>query len=219
MSIHNKKMSNLVANVNYETMMNLWSSLLTYVQDEKNMGDIFKVTNRSVLLVIAPMILFPLSRFTNFVLRSKTVLLTLSLIYTFLIAVVMMNSSTKIDFSSFDSVASGFGRKSFVLVGWIHYLVTDPLVGTLIYYDALSRGIPHLITGPIIFLTLMLCPAGLALYLFLRLILCRVWFEWFQVPSEEVTQNTGFFAIWFGSSQFWRNLFCMSAKSSKKKDE
>ena len=60
-----------------------------------------------------------------------------------------------------------------VLGGWIHYLVFDLFVGAWITRDAKRQGINHWLIVPLLFATLMAGPAGLMLYLLLRLALRR----------------------------------------------
>ncbi|EFC40392.1 predicted protein [Naegleria gruberi] len=184
-----------------------------YLSSNENLSMIFKFANRFPLLIVLPMILLPNTRLTNFLLRSKVVMAVLSLVYSAIIITAMMTSPKPIDFFSFDSVAEAFTNKVMVLGGWVHYLVTDPIVCTLIYYDSLARGIPHIITAALVFLTLMLCPLGLVLYLFLRVVLCHVWFEWF-LSNENNT--AGFIETWFGTKQFWRRFFFQSEDKTVK---
>ena len=66
-----------------------------------------------------------------------------------------------------------FTSPTAVLGGWIHYLVFDLFVGAWIVRDARRESINHWLTVPLLFITLMAGPAGLMLYLLLRLALRR----------------------------------------------
>ena len=66
------------------------------------------------------------------------------------------------------------GSPALALVCWIHYLVFDLFVGAWIVRDAARRGVAHLAVVPCLLLTLMVGPAGLLLYLVLRLAFRRV---------------------------------------------
>jgi hypothetical protein len=55
-----------------------------------------------------------------------------------------------------------------LLGGWIHYLVFDLFIGAWIVRDARRLGINHWLTLPCLLATLMAGPAGLLLYLLLR---------------------------------------------------
>jgi hypothetical protein len=76
-------------------------------------------------------------------------------------------------FGSLEGVMILFQSPTAVLGGWIHYLVFDLFIGAWIVRDAKRHGINHLFTLPILFATLMAGPAGLLLYLLLRLAMRR----------------------------------------------
>jgi uncharacterized membrane protein YraQ (UPF0718 family) len=76
-------------------------------------------------------------------------------------------------FSSLEGVMILFQSPTAVFGGWIHYLVFDLFIGAWIVRDAKRQGINHWFTLPILFATLMAGPAGLLLYLLLRLALKR----------------------------------------------
>lgn len=71
-------------------------------------------------------------------------------------------------FSSLGGVINLFKSPRIVLAGWIHYLAFDLMVGLFIVTDAARVGIPHWWCLPALFLTLMFGPAGLLLYLAMR---------------------------------------------------
>ena len=72
-------------------------------------------------------------------------------------------------FGSLEGVMLLFQSPMAVLGGWIHYLVFDLFIGAWIVRDARRQGINHWLTVPLLFVTLMAGPAGLMLYLLLRL--------------------------------------------------
>ncbi|MFT4519314.1 MAG: hypothetical protein ACI9JM_001710 [Halioglobus sp.] len=76
-------------------------------------------------------------------------------------------------FGSLQGVMLLFQSPTAVLGGWIHYLVFDLFIGAWIVRDAKRQGINHWMTVPLLFITLMAGPAGLMLYLLLRLALKR----------------------------------------------
>jgi hypothetical protein len=76
-------------------------------------------------------------------------------------------------FGSLQGVMLLFQSPTAVLGGWIHYLVFDLFIGAWIVRDAKRQGINHWLTVPFLFMTLMAGPAGLMLYLMLRLVLKR----------------------------------------------
>lgn len=74
-------------------------------------------------------------------------------------------------FFSMGGVLKLFEHPRAVLVGWVHFLAFDLVIGLGILLDASSQGFEHLWILPSLFLTLMLGPAGLLSYLGLRLFL------------------------------------------------
>ena len=77
----------------------------------------------------------------------------------------------KIDFFSLDGVIRMFTQPRAVLVGWIHYLAFDLMVGLYIVMDAQRVGIAHWWLLPALFLTLMFGPVGLLVYLVMRFLM------------------------------------------------
>jgi hypothetical protein len=72
---------------------------------------------------------------------------------------------------SLPGVMKLFSMPLAAFVGWVHYLVFDLFVGAWQARDARRHGIPHALLLPCLALTLMLGPAGLLLYLLVRLAL------------------------------------------------
>lgn len=72
------------------------------------------------------------------------------------------------EFSTLDGVLALFSQKEAVLVGWLHYLAFDLLVGTWEYADSKKSGIPHLLLVPCLVFTLMAGPVGFLMYLGVR---------------------------------------------------
>ncbi len=76
----------------------------------------------------------------------------------------------------FDSLANVkllFTNDEAVLAGWIHYLVFDLFVGMWICQDAAKTGINRWFLLPCLLLTFMMGPAGLLLYIIIRVIYLR----------------------------------------------
>lgn len=76
-------------------------------------------------------------------------------------------------FQSIEGVRSLFASDSALTAGWLHYLAFDLFVGTWIAKDSVERRIHPLLVLPCLALTLLAGPAGLLLYLLLRLLLSR----------------------------------------------
>lgn len=67
-------------------------------------------------------------------------------------------------FSTLSEVALLFSDPWLLLAGWVHYLAFDLLIGVWEVTDARTRGIPHLLVVPCLFVTFMFGPAGWLLY-------------------------------------------------------
>ena len=72
-------------------------------------------------------------------------------------------------FSSIEQVRALFSIDSSLTAGWLHYLAFDLFVGTWIAREAVKAGIPGLLVVPCLILTLLFGPAGLLLFLIIRL--------------------------------------------------
>ncbi len=122
-----------------------------------------------VLLVASP---FWMS-FDKFVIG---IIITLfAIVYAWLIA----QSFTTGDFEKFGSlngVMELFTNRTAVTAGWVHYLAFDLLTGTWIKKNSIKYNISHWLLIPCLFLTFMLGPVGLLLYLLIRTIKAKRYF-------------------------------------------
>lgn len=77
------------------------------------------------------------------------------------------------NFGSIAGVRAFFSNDSALAAGWLHYLAFDLFVGTWIARTAVTDRIWGLLVIPCLFMTLMLGPMGLLLFLILRLAFAR----------------------------------------------
>ena len=114
-----------------------------------------------VLLIISPF----WSSFDKFLIG---IIITLfAIVYAWLIFQVFTPGDFE-KFSSLNGVMELFTDKTAVTAGWVHYLAFDLLTGIWIKKNAQKYNIHHLILVPCLFLTFMLGPIGLLLYLLVR---------------------------------------------------
>ena len=73
------------------------------------------------------------------------------------------------DFGSLPEIRRLFANDAALAAGWLHYLAFDMVVGTWVARDGTARGIPALLLLPCLVLTFLFGPAGLLLYLLVRL--------------------------------------------------
>lgn len=71
-------------------------------------------------------------------------------------------------FGSIGEVRGLFADDSALAAGWLHYLAFDLFIGAWIARDGIGRGIAPLLLLPCLPLTFLFGPAGLLLYLVLR---------------------------------------------------
>ena len=76
-------------------------------------------------------------------------------------------------FGSIAQVRALFADDGALAAGWLHYLAFDLFVGAWIARDGAARGAPALLVLLCLPLTFLFGPAGLLLYLALRLVLRR----------------------------------------------
>jgi len=72
------------------------------------------------------------------------------------------------DFASLSGVVKMFSNRRAALSGWLHYLAFDLLIGLFIVLDSQQHDISHFFVLPILFLALMIGPAGLVTYFIFR---------------------------------------------------
>jgi len=136
----------------------------------------FSIVNTGILPFWLLLAVFPFARATRVLVHAAWLPLLLAAIYAAYIIVAMTGpSNEEAGFSSLAAVMAIFANPTGALVGWVHYLVFDLFIGAWQVRDAQRRGIPHFAVIPCLFLTLMLGPVGLALYLLLRGFWKRAW--------------------------------------------
>jgi len=81
-------------------------------------------------------------------------------------------------------VVSLLGSPAGASIAWVHFLAFDLFVGRWIYLDSQERRVSAWLMAPVLFLTLMLGPAGLLLYLVVRFVAVS------PVPAKALLQST-----------------------------
>ena len=95
------------------------------------------------------------------------VITLLCIVYVWLI-ITHFNFADAAKFGSLDGVMEIFTDKYTVTAGWVHYLAFDLLTGIWIKKNSLKYNISHWVIIPCLFVTSMLGPVGLLLYLLVR---------------------------------------------------
>lgn len=116
----------------------------------------------------ALMILLPKWSWTTRIMRSPLIVLPIVAIYAALIVPDFGDVWASVSNPTLDGVAELLGAPAGAAAGWAHMIAFDLFVGRWSYLDSRKRGIPVLLMAPILFLTIMLGPLGLAAYLAVR---------------------------------------------------
>lgn len=98
-----------------------------------------------------------------------------AIIYTYYIAANLSAIDMK-SFGSLAGVTALFTNPLAVLIGWVHYLAFDLMVGVWIKRNSLKYGISHWLIVPCLLLTFMFGPIGLLVYLLIRFIKTKEYF-------------------------------------------
>jgi len=97
--------------------------------------------------------------------------LLLTLLYLFLL--LQAKPAEGAGFRTLAQVSRLFASPEALLAGWVHYLAFDLFIGAWESRDAVRLGLSRWMVAPCLVLTFLLGPAGLLLYLLLRLALRR----------------------------------------------
>lgn len=127
---------------------------------------LFKALNYIVLLPWFLLIFLPQWKGTQWMIEWKLPIVFLAIVYTWLLLADfwMGPQGSGIDFTSLQSIQAAFGRQEVMLIGWVHYLAFDLLVGMWESVDAQKNRLPHVLLIPCLILTLLYGPMGFVLY-------------------------------------------------------
>ena len=128
-------------------------------------------------LVAAPfwamMILLPRWSGTARIIASPWIVAPPVLIYAALVLPALGDVLPAVASPTLESVRGLLGTDTGAAAGWAHFIAFDLFVGRWIWLDSRRRAVPALVMAPVLLLTIMLGPLGLAVYLLLR----RRWSE------------------------------------------
>jgi hypothetical protein len=131
-------------------------------------GFLFSLT----FLVAAPfwalMILLPGWSWTRRIITSPLIVLPVVLIYAVLVIPAFGEVLPAVANPTLGGVRELLGSANGAAAGWAHMIAFDLFVGRWIWLDARDRGVPHLVLAPVLVLTILLGPLGLAGYLAVR---------------------------------------------------
>jgi hypothetical protein len=133
------------------------------------MATLLSLSNFFVLPFWFLMIFLPYWRWTRWVMQVPWMVALLALLYALLALPQIAVLAPVLLRPSLTGIATLLGTPDGATIGWVHFLAFDLFVGRWIYFDSRERGISAWLSGPLLFLTLMLGPLGLLCYFLLRL--------------------------------------------------
>jgi hypothetical protein len=128
----------------------------------------YMLANATATAAWLPLLLAPRSRFTRAFTATPLAPLALALAYVAL-TFVMLAGDGGGSMASLAQLRVGFASDPVLLLAWVHYLSFDLLVGFWEVRDSARQRLSVWAVAPCLLLTFLLGPAGLALYLGLRL--------------------------------------------------
>jgi hypothetical protein len=127
----------------------------------------FRVFNLSVVPVWLLMMLQPNWPITTRLVRWAPVPMALSGLYTLLVAAHL--DHTPGSYNSLLEVRQMLFHKPVLLAAWTHYLAFDLFIGGWMFEESRRLHMPHVLLAVSLFLTFLLGPPGLLVFLLLRL--------------------------------------------------
>ena len=115
------------------------------------------------------LILFPGKRWAVRGIARIGIPVVIAIVYVALLTTHLGDAPAQGGFGSLQEVRALFTIDALLLAGWVHYLAFDLFVGSWEVEDARDHGIPHLLVVPCLLVTFLAGPAGLLLYLLIRL--------------------------------------------------
>jgi Domain of unknown function (DUF4281) len=158
----------------------------TFVAEDKHMDWLFRLSNALVLPFWALMILLPRWRWTARIMGSPLVSLAPASLYAALVIPRLGEIWPAVSHPTLGGVATLLHTPAGATIAWVHFLAFDLLVGRWIYLDSQERQVSALLMAPMLFLTLMLGPAGFFVYLAIRSFVTIT-----PTLAEETPRNAG----------------------------
>ncbi|MBQ1042986.1 MULTISPECIES: ABA4-like family protein [unclassified Micromonospora] len=116
----------------------------------------------------ALMILAPRWSWTSRIVGSPLIVVPVLLIYALLVLPSLGTVLPVVTAPTLDGLRDLLGAADGAAAAWAHMIAFDLFVGRWIWQDARDRELPALLIAPVLLLTLLLGPLGLAVHLGLR---------------------------------------------------
>jgi hypothetical protein len=132
------------------------------------MASLFRLSNLLMLPLWALMILAPRWRWTTRIMQSPLVSAAPAILYAALVVPRLGEIWPSVSRPTLNGVVALLGSPAGATIAWVHFLAFDLFVGRWIYLDSHERRVSAWLMAPVLFLALMLGPAGFLLYLVVR---------------------------------------------------
>src|SRR5688572_10738068 len=123
-------------------------------------------------VVVAPfwalMILVPGWSWTRRIIASPLIVLPVVVIYALLVLPELGEVFPAVASPSLGGVRELLGTATGAAAAWAHMIAFDLFVGRWAWLDGRDRGVPALVMAPVLLLTILFGPLGLAAYLAVR---------------------------------------------------
>lgn len=129
---------------------------------------LFRASNVLVLPIWVLMIFRPRSRWATRIIRSPWVSAAPAVLYVALVVPRLGAIGPAVSRPTLPGVEALLGSPAGSTIAWVHFLAFDLFVGRWVYLDSQERRVSPWLTAPVLFLTLILGPAGFLLYLVVR---------------------------------------------------
>jgi hypothetical protein len=147
------------------------------------MASLFRLSNLLMLPLWALMILAPRWRWTTRIMQSPLVSAAPAILYAALVVPRLGEIWPSVSRPTLNGVVALLGSPAGATIAWVHFLAFDLFVGRWIYLDSHERRVSAWLMAPVLFLALMLGPAGFLLYLVVRSVAVS------PVPSKAPLQS------------------------------
>ncbi|RED94113.1 ABA4-like family protein [Marinoscillum furvescens] len=137
------------------------------------LNTLFDLSNSLAFLAWALMIFTPRWRYTQYLVRWMVLPAVFALMYTVALPFVLDLSIA--DLSTLDKLQVAFQQKEVLLLGWLHYLAFDLLVGCWVYQRCMRREVSAWLRIPSLVFTFVTGPLGFLLFIVAHLIRYKRW--------------------------------------------
>jgi Domain of unknown function (DUF4281) len=154
------------------------------IKREEHMDLLFRLSSALVMPFWVLVILLPRWRWTSRIMRSPFVSAAPAALYGALVLPRLGEIWPAVSRPTVGGVVALLGSPAGPTIAWVHFLAFDLFVGRWIYLDSQERRISAWLMAPVLFLTLMLGPAGFLFYLAVRSVVAMS-----RAPAKAPVQN------------------------------